>query len=489
MEEQPQLNSSQQLFRSGLIVGTASGIGLVIGVIKVKALALLLGAAGVGLAGIFLNIVSLASTLAGCGIRSSGVRELSVAEEHSIATVRRALWTVHLILGVVGLSVLWVFRHAIATVTFGDDTYAATVGYLGIGVFFTLVTSSQSALLQGLRRISDIARVNILSALLSAIAGICTIWYWGSDGILLFVLVVPIAGFFVSGFFVRRIESSPSNGSWSDIPATWLALIRLGLPIMGGSLLILVTELATRSIISRTLSLEATGYFQAVWSISMTYIGFILVAMGTDYFPRLSKIIKDHRQATVLINEQVEIALLMTGPILLLMISLASYVIPILYSPEFEPAIDVLRWQMLGDILKVSVWPMGFILLALSRGDLFFGTQFIWSCTFLGVVILGVPQLGILASGIGFCVSYLAFFFVMLLLANHLIGFRLQPRNSIFLLSLLTVAISIIIVSSSSLTIGVIFGILSTLVVSAYCIWRLDELIGIRAWLINKFNV
>jgi PST family polysaccharide transporter len=33
----------------------------------------------------------------------------------------------------------------------------------------------------------------------------------------------------------------------------------------------------------------------------------------------------------------------------------------------------VLRWQILGDILKVASWPMSFILLAQGRGAFYIG--------------------------------------------------------------------------------------------------------------------
>ena len=98
----------------------------------------------------------------------------------------------------------------------------------------------------------------------------------------------------------------------------------------------------------------------------MTYIGFVLGAMGTDYFPRLTEAINDQARARKLVNEQTEMALLLAGPVLLAMITLAPWVIHLLYAASFAPATEVLRWQVLGDILKVASWPMGFILLAMG---------------------------------------------------------------------------------------------------------------------------
>ena len=42
------------------------------------------------------------------------------------------------------------------------------------------------------------------------------------------------------------------------------------------------------------------------------------------------------------------------GPVLMAMITLAPWVIHLLYAESFSPAADILRWQALGDIFKVA---------------------------------------------------------------------------------------------------------------------------------------
>ena len=66
------MTSHRQIFRSSAIIGGATVINIVIGIVKVKVLAVLLGPAGVGLMGLYQNIVGLAPTLAGGGLGTSG---------------------------------------------------------------------------------------------------------------------------------------------------------------------------------------------------------------------------------------------------------------------------------------------------------------------------------------------------------------------------------------------------------------------------------
>lgn len=135
------MTSHRQIFRSSAIIGGATVINIVIGIIKVKVLAVLLGPAGVGLMGLYQNIIGLASTLAGCGLGNSGVRQLaaSAGEDATLAIVRRALWLANLVLGLTGMALVWLLREPIAKWVFGNTEHVGDVGWLGLGVLLTLI--------------------------------------------------------------------------------------------------------------------------------------------------------------------------------------------------------------------------------------------------------------------------------------------------------------------------------------------------------------
>ena len=59
--------------------------------------------------------------------------------------------------------------------------------------------------------------------------------------------------------------------------------------------------------------------------------------------------------------------ILVCAPVCVGLIGLAPRAARICFSAEFEATADILRWQVVGDIMKVMAWPLGFVLLA--RGD------------------------------------------------------------------------------------------------------------------------
>ena len=462
---------------------------MVISIVKVKVLAVLLGPAGIGLMGLYDNIMVMASTLAGCGMAGSGVRQLAASADDAatLSIVRRALWLGNLTLGIAGMATLWLLREPVAQWVFGDSAHASEVGWLGVGLLLTLISGSQTALLQGLRRIDDLARVSILSALVAASVGILAIYLLGRDGVLWFVLTAPAATVLVAAYYAARLPQPQIPYDLAKIQQQWLAMLKLGIPLMSATLLTLITQLAVRSIVLRELGLEASGYFQAAWVISFTYAGLLLNAMVVDYYPRLTSAISDHKRARELVNEQVEVTLLLAGPVLMAMITLAPWVIHLLYAESFSPAAEILRWQVLGDILKVASVPVVFIFMASGRGGVVIGIQLVWSAAYLGTLLLGIREFGLIMAGVGFFVAYLLYYVVVAIVGSRLIGFKPTRRNWQLSLVLLLAGGAIMSLAGQSATAGYSSGALSTLLVSAYSFRRLDYLIDLTGWLRRKF--
>ena len=108
----------------------------------------------------------------------------------------------------------------------------------------------------------------------------------------------------------------------------------------------------------------------------MVYVGFVLQAMGTDFYPRLTVVAHDNRRCNQLVNEQAEISILLALPGVLATLALAPWVIQLFYSNRFDKAAEILCWQVRGTFLQVNSWPMGFIILAKGRAAALFWTDF-----------------------------------------------------------------------------------------------------------------
>ena len=226
-------NSYRTILRSSSIMGTASVLNVVIGLVRMKIVAVLLGPAGVGLVGLLHNVMQAGAGIAGMGLGTVGVRQIAEAHGNGrpedVVRARRALFWGTLVLALLGGLAVFVLREPIARLTLADSSKADMIGWLALGVALTVASVSQGALLNGLRRVGDLARLQVSSALLSSVLGIAAIFAWGEAGLIAFVLSAPLATFLTGHYFVARsgaIEAPPTP--WREIVAQWRVMIPLG---------------------------------------------------------------------------------------------------------------------------------------------------------------------------------------------------------------------------------------------------------------------
>jgi PST family polysaccharide transporter len=315
-----------------------------------------------------------------------------------------------------------------------DAAAASDIGWLAIAVALIVAAASQGALLNGMRRVGDLARVSVGSALLSTAIGTYALWMWGGSGIVAFVVAGPLASFVFGHWYVSRLPRPQGRSGLRAMSREWSTLARLGFAFMVAGLAGTVGQLVVRVLVQRDLGVEALGHFHAAWAISMTYIGFVLGAMGTDYYPRLVAVVGDPAAVNRLVNEQVEVALLLAAPILLVMLGLAPWVIEALYSSLFNDAVEILRWQVLGDVLKIASWPLGYILVASGAGKTFMAVEWLAMGAFVALTFALLPAVGLLATGISFLAMYALLLAVVWGLARWRTGFRFS-NNSLYLLA------------------------------------------------------
>lgn len=474
-------NSYATILRSSAIMGAASVINILSGLVRVKAIAVLLGPAGVGLFGIYQNLISTAAIVSSLGFGTVGTRQIAAAKANGsvsdIAAARRALFWGALVLAALGGMAFFLMRDRIATSIIADPLRASEVGWLALGVTLTVLAGSQTALLNGLRRVGDLARIQVASGLLGMLLGVGALLLWRESGLLVLILIGPMSSFALGHWYVNklgRINTGPTP--LHKLAGQWRIMVRLGVPFMLAALVTGVGHLAVRTLVQRDLGLDALGQFQAAWTIGMTYLTFVVTAMATDYYPRLSGCIGDKPTACRLVNQQTEVALLLVGPMLIALLALTPWVIRLLYTAEFAPAVEVLRWQLLGDVFKVLSFPLGFVLLACGAGKTFVLTESIAIAVFVLGVGFGLPYLGVLATGVAFLAMYLAYLPLVFWVARKRIGFAWTRAVKIQAGIVIVVAVLVAGLGHVSDISSAIVGVMLAMIMGFYALVRFAEM-------------
>lgn len=480
-DERPQ----RRILKSASIIGGSSLVNILFKILQAKAVAVLVGPSGVGLIGLFNSVTGLATTLSGMGIATSGVPRIAEAaaagDDQAVARRVFVFRRLTVLLGSAGALLFFLLRRPIAQITFGNQDYAPALGLLALVPLFLVVSASQSGLIQAFRRIGDLAKVSMLGVGAGTLLGLPLLVLWGEAGIAPFLVVIAGATLLVSWWFARKVPVAAVSLPWSQVLRDSRQLIALGSAFMVSGFATLASAYLIKVLITRQFGLDAAGLFEASSVLASIYVGFILGAMGADFFPHLASLTHDDLRSAALINTQVTVGMLLAGPGLMAILALGPLVLTLLYSPEFTPAFAILRWQVLGTFLRVLTWPIGYLLLARGQGRLFFWAEVSANAVYVGTatLLLMAGDWGVTGAGVAFFLMYLYYLVVTTLMARHLIGFRWARDNGLlFLIFLAGTLVVFVATFSSNVLVSTGLGLLVSAGLGLFAVRRLVNLVG-----------
>ena len=467
-------SSYAQILKASSIMGGAAGINLLLGMLRVKFAAVFIGTTGVGLISSFGALQGLIGTLAGLGIQSSAVREIAAAvgkgDEQAVGRAVLALRRVCWLTGLVGMAAMMLLAPLLNQLTFGHRDYTLDIAALGVIILFGNLSGGQMALIQGMRRIGDMARANIYGAAAGTVAAIGFYAALGLRGIIPTLLAVSAIQLALSFHFARRVPVPKVALTWRQTFAEASGMVRLGLVMMWNGLMGSAVAYLTVTLITQHEGTQAVGLYSAAFALSGMFVNFVLGAMGADYYPRLTGVASDKPAMVRMVNEQTEIGLLLALPGLLATLALAPWILQIFYTREFLGAVELLQWFILGCMGRVISWPLGYDMLALGKGRWFLLTETSFNLVHLGLIALGLQLFGMEGVAIAFFVMYLSYNLAVYLVCHHLIGFEWSTEcsriafSSLFMLGVILVACRFL-----PLWPATFIGILMTLVVGVIC--------------------
>jgi len=429
----PRGQTYTQILKSTMLMGGSSLVNVALSIIRNKALAVLLGPEGVGLIGLYGSIIDMAQAIAGMGVSGSGVRQIAEAagtgDADKIARSATALRRISMVLGLLGAFLLAALAFPVSSFTFGDYRHAGGIALLSLAVFFRVVSAGQTALIQGMRNIGSLALINVLSGLFGTAVSIPLIYLFGAQAIAPSLVVIAAASILPSWWYSRRISAHRPRMLARQFGQEATALLRLGFAFMASGLLTFGAAYAIRIIVLKEGGVAAAGLYQAAWALGGLYAGFILQAMSTDFYPRLTAAADNNAECNRLVNEQAEISLLLAGPGLLATLILAPLVMSLFYSSEFHGAVELLRWICLGMMLRIVAWPMGFIVVAKGAQTIFFWTEVAATAVHVGLAWLFVSKFGTRGAGMAFFGLYVWHSILIYVIVRRLTGFRWSAAN------------------------------------------------------------
>lgn len=423
--------SYRQIIKATSLFGGVQVFQIIIQVIRSKAVAVLLGPAGMGIAGLLNSTIGLISGFTNFGLGTSAVKDIAAAQatgnDERIARViivlRRLVW----ITGLLGSLVTLVLSKWLSKITFGNYDYTLAFIWIAITLLFNQLATGQLALLQGIRKLKHLARANVTGSALGLIFTVPLYYFWGIDGIVPGIIITSIISLTSSWLHSRKVEIYSVKVTREETYVLGKNMLTMGFMISLSGLTSLGASYLVRIFIRSYGGIDQVGLYNAGFTIITTYVGLVLTAMGTDYFPRLSAVAHSNSLCKQTINQQAEIVLLILAPIILVFLVFIRWVVILLYSAKFVAINDMITWAALGMFFKAVSWCIAFILLAKSAGKLFFWNELLANINMLLLNIIGYYFWGLTGLGISYLTGFLFYMLLVYFISMKKFKFSFNP--------------------------------------------------------------
>lgn len=475
----------RQIMKATSIFGGVQVFQIFIGIIRSKFIAVLLGPAGMGIAGLLQASTGMIAGLTNFGLSSSAIKNISIAQAEGdkekvgrvITVFRRLVW----VTGFFGAVLTLALSSYLSQITFGNKDYTWAFAILSITLLVNQISAGQEVLLRSMREINLMAKSSMIGSVLGLLTTIPLYYVYGIDGIVPALIIAAFTSLLLSWYFASKLSIRKVKIDFKDIKFEGKEMLTMGFMISLSGIITLAFSYLVRIFISNYGSVDDVGLYNAGFAIVNTYVGMIFTAMATDYYPKLSAVAHDVKKMNETINQQAEIAILILSPIILVFIVFIKWVIFLLYSEAFLPVDQMILFAAAGMLFKALSWAIAFVFLAKSASKFFFLNELITNLYMLGLNLAGYYWYGLTGLGISFLISYIMYAVQVFLLSKYIFKYHISLElKKVFFVNILFISLCLIGVLNLESYFASVVGVLLIVCSSLFNLYHLDKRLGLK---------
>jgi len=403
-------NSYSKALKATTLFGGVQVIVIIFQILKSKAVAVLIGATGMGILGLLTQTVAFLSAITNFGLESSAIKNISSAEasadKNYLYKTISVFQKLVIYTGLLGFLTCLSLSPFLSSIVFENETHTVSFIITAVSLLFMQLAVGQNAILQGMRKMKLLAKASILSAFAGLFVSVPIYYFLGIDGIAISITISAFVNFLIPFLLAKKIQIKKVSFSKDVFKVEGKNMLKMGFLLSMSGLISIGCSFLLRIFITRNGSLADVGLYNAGFAIIEGYVGIIFTAMAKDYYPRLTMVSNNISNRNLEVNQQTEIAILLLIPILTVFLLLLNIIIVILYTKEFLPAIEMIQYAVLGMFFRAISWSMGYLLLAKGDSKIFFISELISTVYIFSLNILGYKFFGLKGIGIAFVAIY-----------------------------------------------------------------------------------
>ncbi len=408
------------LVKTSILSFVATVIKMIAALVINKAVAVYIGPTGLALIGQFQNFSQLVMTAAQ-GAINTGVTKYTAEygkDDERIPVLFSTAAKISLVSSVVvGLGII-LFSQVASVKFLQSEEYAYIFVIFGFTIVLFVVNNLLLSILNGLKEIKTFIAINIIQSLYSLVFTSLLIMWIGLDGALIAMVTNQSVILIVVLWMLRKhslIKLATFKKSFDKPEAK--KLMAFATMALVSAISIPVSHLVVRNHIGDTLGWEQAGYWQAMWYISSMYLMIVTTTLSIYYLPKLSELTKksDIRQELI---SGYKIIMPIVIIMALIIYFLQDFIIWLLFTEEFTPMKELFMWQLIGDVIKLASWLLGYLILAKAMTKTFVGTEVIFSVSFVVLSIWFVNNYGLVGMSYAFALNYFVYLMIVIILTR-----------------------------------------------------------------------
>lgn len=404
-------SSYNHVLKHTTLFGGVQVMTILANIVRNKVIALFLGAMGMGLNSMFYSVQTFAAQCTNLGLSFGAVPHLSENYEHgdekqirySIQVIR--LWS--MIAAVLGFLFCLVLSPLLGKYTFTWGHFYRHYAVLGFSVAALAIMGGEMAILKATRRLKQLFRIQLYSALGSIIISVPLYYFLYLSGVLLAIILMAFFATVVTVIYSYRCYPFRKDFSYSMLH-DGMDMLRVGLAFVLAAIIGSGSEMLIRSYMNVEGGLSYVGLFNAAYVIVITYAGVVFTGLEVDYFPRLSAVSKDIVKTNEMVNKQMEVSLLLLSPMLVTLLTVMPILVPLLFSKEFLPVVSMAQVAALAMYFKVLSMPIAYVTLARSYSLSYLLLETSYFVILVAAIVVGFRAWGIWGTGLAIVIAHVA---------------------------------------------------------------------------------
>ncbi len=413
------------------LFGGVQGLNILVGIVRNKLVAMILGPEGMGLISLFNSTINLLSNSTNLGISMSAVRNISEVfdsrDEKRICHVVKMIRSWSLLTALVGVLLCIVLSPFLDRWTFGWGNHTLHFVLLSPIVGMMAITGGETAILKGARQLKRLAAVSVYNVVAALFISVPLYYFFGAAAIVPSLVAMALAQMLLTIRYSYKLFP-PKMSFHKALLGEGMNMVRLGIAFVLAGILGSGAEFVIRSFLSYTSSLATVGLYSAGYMMTMTYAGMVFSAMETDFFPRLSAVATDVNAANTLVNRQAEVSLLLISPLLVFFTISLPILMPLLFSGKFTPVVGMMQITVLAMYFRALKLPVAYMPLARGDSRSYLLLEGIYDVALVTLVIVCFRRWGITGCGVAITTAGILDFLVIHAYAHWKYGYCISRR-------------------------------------------------------------